>query len=95
MIAIGDGSSMDTANAIGIIINNPQMMSSMPKGLTAVTDVVKKLYSDVGIPSNLTEIVKAEDIQFLAESTYSDTCRQGNPKETSVEDIVKLLYYLK
>ncbi|MEG0050766.1 MAG: lactaldehyde reductase [Terrisporobacter sp.] len=56
----------------------------------AAVDTVKKLSLDVGIPSDLTEIVKVEDIGFLAESAYDDACRPGNPKETSVEDIVKL-----
>ena len=56
----------------------------------AAVDAVKKLSSDVGIPSDLSEIVKVEDIQFLAESAYADACRPGNPKETSVEDIVEL-----
>ena len=56
----------------------------------AAVDAVKKLSSDVGIPSNLKDIVKSEDIQFLAESAYADACRPGNPKETSVDDIAKL-----
>ena len=56
----------------------------------AAVDAVKKLSSDVGIPSDLSEIVKVEDIQFLAESAYADACRPGNPKETSVEDLVEL-----
>ena len=56
----------------------------------AAVDAVKKLSSDVGIPSDLKEIVKVEDIRFLAESAYADACRPGNPKETSVEDIAKL-----
>ena len=56
----------------------------------AAVDAVKKLSSDVGIPSNLKDIVKSEDIQFLAESAYGDACRPGNPKETSVDDIAKL-----
>ena len=56
----------------------------------AAVDAVKQLSLDVGIPSDLTEIVKREDIPFLAESAYADACRPGNPKETSVEDIVKL-----
>ena len=38
----------------------------------------------------LKEIVKREDIPFLAQSAYDDACRPGNPKETSVEDITKL-----
>ncbi len=44
----------------------------------------------MGIPANLKDIVKKEDIRFLAESAYNDACRPGNPKETSVEDIIAL-----
>jgi len=56
----------------------------------AAIDAVRKLSADVGIPQNLKGIVKDEDIQFLAESAYADACRPGNPRETSVEDIIKL-----
>ena len=56
----------------------------------AAVDAVKKLSEDVGIPANLKDIVKKEDIRFLAESAYNDACRPGNPKETSVEDIISL-----
>lgn len=56
----------------------------------AAIDAVKKLSVDVGIPADLKEIVKREDIPFLAQSAYDDACRPGNPKETSVEDITKL-----
>ncbi len=56
----------------------------------AAIDAVKKLSADVGIPADLKEIVKKEDIPFLAQSAYDDACRPGNPKETSVEDITAL-----
>ena len=56
----------------------------------AAVDAVKKLSQDVGIPADLKDIVKKEDIPFLAQSAYDDACRPGNPKETSVEDIIKL-----
>lgn len=56
----------------------------------AAVDAVKQLSIDVGIPTDLKEIVKKEDIPFLAQSAYDDACRPGNPKETSVEDITKL-----
>ena len=36
------------------------------------------------------DIVKSEDIPFLAQSAYDDACRPGNPRETSVEEITKL-----
>lgn len=56
----------------------------------AAVDAVKKLAKDVGIPENLKDIVKKEDIPFLAQSAYDDACRPGNPKETSVADITEL-----
>lgn len=56
----------------------------------AAVDAVMKLSEDVGIPKDLKEIVKKEDIPFLAQSAYDDACRPGNPKDTSVEDITKL-----
>ena len=35
---------------------------------------------DVGIPADLKDIVKPEDIPFLAQSAYDDACRPGNPR---------------
>ena len=57
----------------------------------AAIDAVKKLSADVGIPADLKDIVKEEDLDFLAESAYADACRPGNPRDTSVEEI-KALY---
>ena len=59
----------------------------------AAVNAVKKLSKDVGIPENLKDIVKPEDVDFLAQSAYDDACRPGNPRETSVEEI-KELYLL-
>ena len=56
----------------------------------AAIDAVKKLSQDVGIPTDLKDIVKAEDLDFLSESAYADACRPGNPRETSVAEIKEL-----
>mgnify|MGYP000482649101 CR=1 FL=1 len=56
----------------------------------ATIAAVKQLSADVGIPVNLHGILKEEDIQFLAESAFADACRPGNPRDTSVEEIVEL-----
>ncbi len=56
----------------------------------AAIDAVKQLSKDVGIPENLKEIVKPEDIPFLSRSAYDDACRPGNPRDTSVEEIAEL-----
>lgn len=56
----------------------------------AAVDAVKKLSIDVGIPTDLKEIVKEEDIDFLAESAFNDACKPGNPKDATLEDIKEL-----
>lgn len=56
----------------------------------AAVDAVKKLSADVGIPADLKEIVKDEDVQFLSESAFADACCPGNPRDTSVEEIAAL-----
>lgn len=56
----------------------------------AAIEAVRQLSQDVGIPADLKEIVKPEDIPFLAQSAYDDACRPGNPRDTSVEEIAQL-----
>ena len=60
----------------------------------AAVDAVRKLAADVGIPADLKEIVKEEDIPFLAQSAYDDACRPGNPRDTSVEEITELYKFM-
>ena len=66
---------------------------TLEEARTAAIEAVKKLSADVGIPADLKEIVKPEDLDFLAQSAFDDACRPGNPRETSVEEIKEL--YLK
>ena len=56
----------------------------------AAVDAVRALSKDVGIPADLKAIVKAEDLDFLAENAYADACRPGNPRDTSVAEIKEL-----
>ena len=56
----------------------------------AAIDAVRTLSIDVGIPTSLKEIVKEEDLSFLADSAMADACRPGNPKEPTKEDIIAL-----
>lgn len=56
----------------------------------AAIDVVKKLSVDVGIPTDLKDIVKEEDLDFLSQSAFDDACRPGNPRDTSVAEIKEL-----
>jgi lactaldehyde reductase len=77
----------DIAKAMGVTGTETMSQAEYRK---AAVDAVSKLAEDVGIPKNLKDIVKAEDIAFLAQSAYDDACRPGNPKDTSVADITKL-----
>ena len=77
----------EIAKAMGVDVAG----MSIDEARTAAVDAVKKLSADVGIPADLKEIVKPEDVDFLAQSAYDDACRPGNPRETSVAEI-KALY---
>ena len=78
----------DIAKAMGVCGVDAMTLEEARK---AAIDAVKQLSVDVGIPTDLKEIVKPEDVDFLAESAYADACRPGNPRDTSVEEI-KALY---
>lgn len=78
----------DIAKAMGVEGTDQMSQEEYRK---AAVDAVRQLAIDVGIPADLKEIVKAEDLDFLAESAYADACRPGNPRDTSVAEI-KALY---
>ena len=77
----------DIAKAMGVEGVDEMTLEEARK---AAVDAVKKLSADVGIPADLKDIVKPEDVDFLAQSAYDDACRPGNPRETSVEEIKEL-----
>lgn len=76
----------DIAEAMGVDITGMDQEAYRK----AAVDAVKKLSQDVGIPADLKEIVKVEDLDFLSQSAYDDACRPGNPRETSVAEIKEL-----
>ncbi len=76
----------DIAEAMGVDTTG----MSQEEYRQAAIDAVKKLSQDVGIPTDLKDIVKEEDLDFLSESAYADACRPGNPRETSVAEIKEL-----
>ncbi len=77
----------DIAKAMGV---EDAYSMSLEAARRMAIDAVKQLSKDVGIPADLKDIVKPEDIDFLAQSAYDDACRPGNPRETSVEEIKEL-----
>ena len=77
--------------AIGRAMEVPYIDSMNDEDAAKATiAAVKKLGHDVGIPADLKEIVKDEDVQFLSESAFADACCPGNPHDTSVEEIAAL-----
>ena len=81
----------DVAKAMGV--EGTENMSEAEYKKAAV-DAVKKLSEDVGIPKDLKEIVKPEDVDFLSQSAMDDACRPGNPREPKFEDIKELFLSL-
>lgn len=81
------GKYREIARAMGVEGTDAMSQEEYRK---AAIDAVKKLSQDVGIPADLKEIVKPEDIPFLAQSAFDDACRPGNPRDTSVEEITEL-----
>ena len=81
----------DIAKALGV--EGTETMT-VEEYRAAAVNAVKKLSADVGIPADLKDIVKPEDVDFLSESAFADACRPGNPRETSVEEIKELFLKL-
>ena len=81
----------DVAKAMGV--EGTENMSEAEYKKAAV-DAVKKLSEDVGIPKDLKEIVKPEDVDFLSQSAMDDACRPGNPRDPKLEDIKELFLSL-
>ena len=77
----------DIARAMGV--SGVDAMSTEEYRKAAV-DAVKQLSRDVGIPADLKDIVKREDLDFLAQSAMDDACRPGNPKDPTKADIIAL-----
>lgn len=57
----------------------------------AACDAIDQLSKDVGIPATISELgVKAEDIPAIAQDALKDVCTPGNPRDTSLEEIIEL-----
>lgn len=77
----------EIAKAMGVVGVDAMSLTEANK---AAVDTVRQLSVDVGIPTDLKEIVKPEDIAFLSESAYKDACCPGNPRDTCEEEIAEL-----
>ena len=81
----------DVAKAMGVPGTEKMSKEEYQK---AAIDAVKKLAEDVGIPKDLKNIVKLEDVDFLSQSAMDDACRPGNPRDPKFEEIKELFLSL-
>ena len=81
----------EVAKAMGV--SGTEKMSKEEYQKAAI-DAVKKLAEDVGIPKDLKNIVKPEDVDFLSQSAMDDACRPGNPRDPKFEEIKELFLSL-
>lgn len=77
----------DIAKAMGKKVEGLSPEEAADKAI----DAIKKLASDIGIPSGLKELgAKEEDLELLAENAMKDVCRLTNPRELSKEEIIEI-----
>ncbi|TRZ28237.1 lactaldehyde reductase, partial [Enterococcus avium] len=64
---------------------------SIEEARTAACEAIDQLSKDVGIPATISELgVKSEDLPKIAEDAFKDVCTPGNPRDTSVSEIIEL-----
>ncbi len=57
----------------------------------AAVATVRQLGKDVGIPQHLAELgIKEADIPAIAKDALADVCTGGNPRDTTLEEIIEL-----
>lgn len=57
----------------------------------AACQAIDQLSKDVGIPATISELgVKEEDIPAIAKDALNDVCTSGNPRDTTLEEIIEL-----
>lgn len=57
----------------------------------AAVAAIGKLSKDVGIPETISELgVKEEDIPAIAADAFKDVCTPGNPRDTTIDEIIEL-----
>ncbi len=79
----------DIAEAFGIDTKG----MSVEEYRDAAIKSVKKLSSDVGIPTKC-EKIREEDLESLAKDALKDACYPGNPKEATLEEVISMFKQL-
>ena len=78
---------VDIAEAMGENVDGLSPRAAAEKALEAI----KKLSSDVGIPSGLKELgVKEKDLKTMAENAQKDACGFTNPRCPTLDDVIQI-----
>lgn len=78
---------VDVAMAMGV---NVAGLTSRDAALAGI-DAIRKLSSDIGIPSGLAELgMKESDIDKMAEASMKDVCVGTNPRPPKLQDMINL-----
>ena len=78
---------VDIAEAMGENVDGLSPRAAADKALEAI----KKLSSDVGIPSGLKELgVKEKDLKTMAENAQKDACGFTNPRCPTLDDVIQI-----
>lgn len=82
----------EIAVAMGIEGTDEMSLSEVRDAAVAA---VKQLGIDVGIPQSLIELgMKEADVEKIAQDAFKDGCTPGNPRNTSIEDIINLYKFM-
>lgn len=77
----------DIARALGVDVKG----MSAEQAADAAIEAVIKLSKDINIPQRLSDIgIKEADLPQLAEDAFIDPCTGGNPRQTSVAEILEI-----
>lgn len=76
--------------AVALKVPNAATLS-LEEARDAACEAIDRLSKDVGIPATISELgVKAEDLPQIAEDAFRDVCTPGNPRDTTVAEIIAL-----
>ncbi|MDD2338323.1 MAG: iron-containing alcohol dehydrogenase, partial [Geobacteraceae bacterium] len=78
---------VDVAEAMGVNVAGLTPRDAALAGIEAI----RKLSSDIGIPSGLAELgMKESDIPIMAESSMKDACVGTNPRPPKLQDMINM-----
>lgn len=76
--------------AIALHVPNAAIME-LEEVRDAACTAIDNLSKEVGIPATISELgVKAEDLPKIAEDALRDVCTPGNPRDTTLDEIIQL-----